>query len=124
MKLFTFTDNLEIVEGAISVDAEIATIPESEGGRHGPFTKGFRPNHNFGDETNRSFFIGQIEVEPDEWVYPGDTKNLSVTFLGAAGLRELLTIDRVWRIQEGPKLIGTGRVLSVSPRKTAPNKAE
>ena len=114
MKAFCFTDNLDIVgDTPIKVRAMIALVPQKEGGRHGPFTKGFRPNHNFQGPDDRLFFIGQIEVEENEWVYPDETRELYVTFLNARGLRELLIPGRTWRIQEGPNLIGTGTVIAV-----------
>lgn len=114
MKLFTFTDNLDIVgDKPIKVRAAIKLFGQGDGGRHGPFTKGFRPNHNFQGPDDRLFFIGQIEVQEGEWVYPGDSKELEVTFLDARGLRNLLVPGRTWRLQEGPKFIGTGTVLAV-----------
>lgn len=95
------------------VKARITLLPENQGGRHGPFTKGFRPNHNFGGPQDRFFFIGQIEVAENEWMFPGETKELLVTFLNVRGLREKLIPDTVWRIQEGPKLVGTGTVIGL-----------
>ena len=114
MSMFSFTDNLDI-EGdkPIAVRAMIVLTAQDKGGRRGPFTKGFRPNHNFHGPEDRFFFIGQIEVEEDQWVYPGETRELKVTFLNARGLRELLVPGRMWRIQEGPKLIGTGTVIDI-----------
>lgn len=114
MKAFCFTDNLDIVGDApIKARATIKLVPQGEGGRHSPFTKGFRPNHNFGGADDRLFFIGQIEVEENEWVYPGETRELRVAFLNVRGLRELLIPGCTWRIQEGPKLIGTGTVIAL-----------
>lgn len=113
-KLFSFTDALDIVDNVpIVVKARIAVVPTSEGGRHGPFTKGFRPNHNFGGPDDRLFYIGQIEVAENEWVFPGDSREFLVTFLNVRGLREKLVSGRSWRIQEGPKLIATGTVLEL-----------
>ncbi|TLD68530.1 hypothetical protein FEM03_22255 [Phragmitibacter flavus] len=112
--MFSFTDNLDIVDNKpIVVLAKIAMAPTDKGGRIGPFTKGLRPNHNFGSEEDRIFYIGQIEVPESEWVYPGETRELSITFLNARGLAEMLTPGRTWRIQEGPKLIGTGTVIAI-----------
>ncbi|MBL9181567.1 MAG: hypothetical protein JNN17_05460 [Verrucomicrobiaceae bacterium] len=107
--MFAFTDNLDILDDKpIVVRATIALVAQDKGGRPGPFTKVFRPNHNFGGPDDRFFFIGQIEVEEGDWVYPGEARELQVTFLNARGLRELLLPGRIWRIQEGPRLIGTG----------------
>ena len=113
MSIFSFTDNLDIVgEKPIVVRARVSMISTENGGRQGPFTKGFRPNHNFGGSDDRSFYVGQIEVAEDEWVYPGETRELPITFLNARGLSELLTPGRTWRIQEGAKLIGTAVVIA------------
>lgn len=112
--MFSFTDNLDIVdEKPIRVRATITMVPSDKGGRIGPFTQGFRPNHNFGSQEDRFFHIGQIEVPEGEWVYPGETRELRITFLNARGLSEMLTPGRTWRVQEGPKLIGTGTVIAV-----------
>ena len=115
MDIFSFTDNLDIVdEKPIVVRATIAVVPTDKGGRVGPFTKGLRPNHNFGSQDDRFFYIGQIEVPEGEWVYPGETRELSVTFLNARGLCDLLKPGRTWRIQEGARLIGTGTVIATA----------
>ncbi|CAN5824742.1 hypothetical protein BH11VER1_BH11VER1_24260 [soil metagenome] len=55
---------------------------------------------------------GSRHVE-GEWVYPGETRELSITFLNAPGLSEMLTPGRTWRIQEGPKQIGAGTVIGI-----------
>lgn len=114
MALFRFTDNLDTIDHTpIQVLASIHVIPTEKGGRHGPFTKGFRPNHNFGEPTDTFFFIGQIELEEDDWVYPGETRDLIVTFLNVRGLTELLVPECVWRIQEGPRLVAVGTVKKI-----------
>lgn len=114
MSIFSFTDNLDIVdEKPIVVRAKIATIPTDDGGRVGPFTKGFRPNHNFGSSDDRYYYIGKIEVEEGDWVYPGESRELLITFLNARGLSDLLQPGRTWRIQEGAKLIGSGTVIAI-----------
>ena len=114
MSMFAFTDNLDIIDDKpIVVSATIALFAQDKGGRPGPFTKGFRPNHNFCGPDDRFFFIGQIEVEEGDWVYPGETREFKVTFLNARGLCELLFPGRIWRIQEGPRLIGTGTVIEI-----------
>jgi translation elongation factor EF-Tu-like GTPase len=112
--MFSFTDNLDIVDDKpIVVRATLAMVPTDVGGRVGPFSKGLRPNHNFGSPDDRFFYIGQIEVPEGELVYPGETRELRVTFLNARGLIDLLKLGRTWRIQEGPKLIGTGTVVAI-----------
>ena len=82
------------------------------GGRDLPGGAVFRPNHNFGDDSNRSFYIGQVEV-PADGLRAGETRVLTVTFLNGKGLSELLQVGRRWRLQSGPKCIGIAEVLEV-----------
>jgi elongation factor Tu len=115
MNIYSFTDNLDIVDQKpIVVRATMSMVPTDKGGRVGPFTNGFRPNHNFGSQDNRFFYIGQIEVPEGEWVYPGESRELEVTFLNARGLTDLLRPGRTWRIQEGTKLIATATLIATA----------
>jgi elongation factor Tu len=93
----------------------VHVLPTAEGGRTAPFTTNYRPNHNFGDAENRQFFIGQVEVPEGEWVHPGETRELTITFMNVVGLREQLTPGRRWRLQEGWRLIATAELLSLLP---------
>lgn len=109
-----FYDNLDVIDDEpILVEATIHLIQTEKGGRHSGFMKGFRPNHNFGDPQNIHFFIGQIEMKEGEWMHPGETKDLIVTFLNVQGLKEKLVVGRKWNIQEGSKIIGTGIVKNI-----------
>ena len=99
----------------IRVLARVRVIPTDEGGKRCPFTAGYRPNHNFGSPENRNYFIGQIEVAEGEWVQPGETRDLLITFLNVVGISQHLTVGRVWRIQEGSQLVATAEVLSLQP---------
>ena len=90
-------------------------VLDGDDGRKMPFTAGYRPNHNFGDAENQRFFIGQVEVAEGEWVHPGETRELTITFMNVAGLREQLTPGRRWRIQEGWRLVATAELLSLLP---------
>jgi translation elongation factor EF-Tu-like GTPase len=114
MPAFAFTDNLDIIDKKpIKVFARLEVVSTEDGGRQGPFTSGYRPNHNFGREEDRFFFIGQVEVPEGEWVHPAETRELPITFLNARGLAELLTPGRRWRIQEGGKLVAISSLLSI-----------
>jgi elongation factor Tu len=109
-----FYDNLDVVsDKPLKVLARISVLKTEEGGRNGPFTKSYRPNHNFEGPENRSFFIGQIEVPEGEWVQTGETRDLWITFLNVRGLAEKLTVSRKWRIQEGSKLVASAEILGV-----------
>ena len=114
MKAFAFTDVLEPAgDKPIRVLARISVLKTEDGGRKGPFTRSYRPNHNFGAPSDRVFYIGQVEVSEGTWVHPGETRDLVVTFLNVQGLSELVQVGRIWRIQEGPKHVATGQVLAL-----------
>src|SRR5882762_6389479 len=116
MKAFAFSDVLEPAgKEPLRVLACISVVRTEDGGRSGPFTHHYRPNHNFGGAENRVFFIGQVEVPEGTWIHPGDTCDLPITFLNVRGLAELLQIGRVWRIQEGGKLVASATLLSKDP---------
>jgi elongation factor Tu len=113
---FPFVDELGPAgDKLIRVLARVQVLATADGGRSGPFTARYRPNHNFGGAENRHFFIGQVEVPEGEWVHPGETRELTITFLNVAGLREQLTPGKRWRIQEGSHLIATAELLSLLP---------
>ena len=112
MELFTFVDNFDN-GNPIRVRARIELISTEAGGRTKPIGQRYRPNHNFGTEENRSFYIGQIDIPEETQLHPGENKEANVTFLSGPGLREKIAVGTVWRIQEGQWLVGTGEILEV-----------
>jgi translation elongation factor EF-Tu-like GTPase len=111
---FTVDEIRPADDALIRVLARVHVLATADGGRSVPFTAKYRPNHNFGGaDDNRHFFIGQVEVPEGEWVYPGETRELTITFINVAGLREQLTPGRRWRLQEGWRLIATAELLSL-----------
>ena len=114
MHAFCFHDVLEPAgKEPIRVLARISVVPTEQGGRNGPFTKSYRPNHNFGGPDDRVFYIGQVEVAEGTWIHPGEICDLPITFLNVRGLADLLQVGRNWRIQEGGKLVATAEVLAL-----------
>lgn len=97
----------------INVIAEIRFLSTDEGGKSCPVRAHYRPNHNFGAPDNQAFYIGQVEVMPGDEIAPGQSRRVSIRFISGAGLRELLTQGREWRVQEGSKLVATARVVEV-----------
>lgn len=112
MELFAFAD---LVDSGppIKVLARIAVLSTADGGRSQPFVHPYRPNHNFGPPESREFYIGQIEVPAGIAIHPGETRDLSVTFLSGRGLAEAIQVGREWRIQEGAKLVAMAEVLEI-----------
>jgi translation elongation factor EF-Tu-like GTPase len=112
MKVSIHVDLLE--PGApITVLARLSVLATEISGRKIPIISKYQPNHNFGDANNNYFYIGRIEVSQNDWVYPGQTREVRIEFLNGPGLSEKLKLGCQWRIQEGPRLIATAEFLSV-----------
>lgn len=73
----------------------------------------YRPNHNFGDENNRNYFIGFVDWDPPTPIEPGEEREVVVQFFPEPSLRPYLTLGRRWRIQEGASLVGSAELLDV-----------
>jgi elongation factor Tu len=111
---FGFVDELRPAgDKPICVLARIRVLATEEGGREGPLRAKYRPNHNFGGPTDRNYFIGQVEIPDGEWIHPGETRDLQITFFNVVGLTEKLTPGRIWRVQEGPHLVATAELISI-----------
>lgn len=95
------------------IRASISFLSTAEGGRKVGFLSGYKPNHNFGLPGGMEFYIGEITFESKQMIHPGETCDAIVRFIPSTGLREKLHPGKTWLIQEGPKLVATGKVLKV-----------
>lgn len=95
----------------------LSLLSTEEGGRTtGLRSPSFRPNHNFGTESEENFRIGEVRIPRGQVLEPGSTGDFEVYFaelLPDAPVRELLLPGREWRLQEGPRLIGFGKLMKV-----------
>jgi len=94
----------------VRIRALISMLRTEDGGRRTGIRSGYRPNHNFGSAEGRTFYIGQIDFPGETLIEPGQAAEMVVTFIPGPGLQEALQLGRCWRIQEGPKLVATGKV--------------
>jgi hypothetical protein len=101
---------------ALDVRAKLTLLPETKNARRSSQQARWRPNHNFGPADGRDFYIGQVEFESVDTVEPGQTVEVLVRFFDGPGLREHLVPGRSWRVQEGPNLVATARVVSVADK--------
>ena len=99
----------------IRVRARVHAAATAQGGRRSPFSSGYRPNHNFGGSDMVLAYMGQVIVPGGGAICPGESGEVTVEFINAPGLAELLTIGRVWQIQEGPRPIASAQILEVIP---------
>src|SRR5688572_2427782 len=84
----------------IEIVADVRFLSTDEGGKSCSVRPTYRPNHNFGEPDNRTFYIGQLQIPTGEEIAPGQSRRLPIRFLSGAGLKDLLTPGREWRIQE------------------------
>ena len=96
----------------IHVRATLSVVSAQEGGHRITTRAAWRPNHNFGQPDGRSFYIGAVTFGSSD-LNPGDTREVMVEFFDGPGLRGLLHPGRTWRVQEGPNLFATAKVIEL-----------
>ncbi len=87
-------------------EAECYILKKEEGGRHTPFTKGYKPQFYF----RTTDVTGEVEL-PDgaEMVVPGDTTTFKVKLIQPIAMEEKLR----FAIREGGKTVGAGIVTKI-----------
>jgi len=87
-------------------DAEVYILKKEEGGRHTPFSKGYKPQFYF----RTTDVTGEVELPADkELVIPGDTLTFSVKLLAPIAMEQGLN----FAIREGGKTVGAGVVTKI-----------
>jgi elongation factor Tu len=88
-------------------EAEVYILKKEEGGRHTPFTKGYKPQFYF----RTTDVTGEVELPADkEMVMPGDTLTFKVTLLQPIAMEQGLN----FAIREGGKTVGAGVVTKIT----------
>ncbi|TSC95274.1 MAG: elongation factor Tu [Candidatus Berkelbacteria bacterium Athens1014_28] len=85
-------------------EAQVYVLTKEEGGRHTPFTKGYKPQFYIGTTD----VTGEVEFE-GEMVMPGDEVNIKVKLIVPIALEENLR----FAIREGGKTVGAGVVTKI-----------
>jgi elongation factor Tu len=87
-------------------EAEVYILKKEEGGRHTPFSKGYKPQFYF----RTTDVTGEVELPADkELVIPGDTVTFKVTLLAPIAMDQGLN----FAIREGGKTVGAGVVTKI-----------
>ncbi len=87
-------------------DAEVYILKKEEGGRHTPFSKGYKPQFYF----RTTDVTGEVELPADkELVIPGDTVTFKVKLLAPIAMEQGLN----FAIREGGKTVGAGVVTKI-----------
>jgi len=87
-------------------ESEVYILKKEEGGRHTPFSKGYKPQFYF----RTTDVTGEVELPADkELVIPGDTLTFKVKLLAPIAMEKGLT----FAIREGGKTVGAGVVTTI-----------
>lgn len=87
-------------------EAEVYILKKEEGGRHTPFSKGYKPQFYF----RTTDVTGEVELPADkEMVMPGDTLTFKVKLLAPIAMEQGLN----FAIREGGRTVGAGVVTSI-----------
>lgn len=87
-------------------EAEVYILKKEEGGRHTPFTKGYKPQFYF----RTTDVTGEVELPADkEMVMPGDTITFKVQLLAPIAMEQGLN----FAIREGGRTVGAGVVTKI-----------
>ena len=88
-------------------EAEVYILKKEEGGRHTPFSKGYKPQFYF----RTTDVTGEVELPADkEMVMPGDTITFSVKLLAPIAMEQGLN----FAIREGGRTVGAGVVTKIN----------
>jgi len=86
-------------------EAEVYVLTKEEGGRHGPFFSGYRPQFYF----RTTDVTGSIQLKGAEMCMPGDNITMTVELLTPIALEKQVK----FAIREGGRTIGAGVVANV-----------
>ena len=95
------------IEPHTEFEAEVYILKKEEGGRHTPFTKGYKPQFYF----RTTDVTGEVELPADkEMVMPGDTITFNVKLLAPIAMEQGLN----FAIREGGRTVGAGVVTKIT----------
>ena len=87
-------------------EGEVYILKKDEGGRHTPFSKGYKPQFYF----RTTDVTGEVELPADkEMVMPGDTLTFKVKLLAPIAMEQGLN----FAIREGGRTVGAGVVTNI-----------
>ncbi|PID30252.1 elongation factor Tu [Candidatus Saccharibacteria bacterium] len=88
-------------------EAEVYILKKEEGGRHTPFSKGYKPQFYF----RTTDVTGEVELPADkEMVMPGDTVSFNVKLLAPIAMDK----GQDFAIREGGRTVGAGVVTNIT----------
>ena len=102
----------------IEVTARVSFLATADGGRKTPVygSHPYRPNHVFFDGDNRIMCMGEIKLVHGAMALPGESIETKIKFLVWPELGIEIEPGKTWRIQEGPRLVGLGEILTIDSK--------
>ena len=95
------------IEPHTEFEAEVYVLKKEEGGRHTPFSKGYKPQFYF----RTTDVTGEVELPADkEMVMPGDTVTFKVKLLAPIAMEQGLN----FAIREGGRTVGASVVTKIN----------
>ena len=104
------------VKGIIVIKARLYLRTAAEGGRPTAIKTKYRPNHVLDGLANSnlySSYIGEISFDDQEFIYPGETKLVTIIFLWFPGIEKYMQVGHKWFINEGARTIGEGEIVQI-----------
>ena len=98
----------------VTVRAHVSLVRTEDGGRRSqvPAGFGYRPDHSF-DSNDGTLVMGELTFSGVEPVQPGDAREAQLKFITITGLLEEIEVGSQWRVQEGARVVGHGRILEI-----------
>lgn len=96
---FPHFNHMPINGDYIIVKAALQFRTTAEGGRTGPITSGYRPNHVFERDLQdkpQQTFIGDVILEDGGWMELGERKTVTIRFLRLGSVEQYITLGRKW----------------------------
>jgi hypothetical protein len=91
------------------LQVEVALLPASSSTRKGSFSSGYRPNHKH--PRTGEYFMGEFTIDDDSSVVPGGIARAHLRILATPEQIETLRAFGSWTIWEGPRHVGSVRIL-------------
>jgi translation elongation factor EF-Tu-like GTPase len=105
-----------MINNRIVIKAKITFKSTEEGGRKTGIKSGYRPNHAFEKPVNIKLlraYIGEIIFDYKEFIQPGETNDVTVSFLKVPEIEKFMKVGQKWFIYEPPILIAEGELIEI-----------
>ena len=57
--------------------------------------------------------MGEVQFDDQEFIYPGETKNVTVKFWKFGDIEKYIKVEQKWFIYEGPRLVAEAEIVEI-----------